>query len=332
MPPKKDQYSSRSQKILNLFSILLFTGGEYSLGQLAEMLQCSKQNASRIAEELALTRGIELKVRTQDRQKWFKIESSQRPHVSLSPREIQLLGMCKDLVWHLLPKGISAEVESALNKTTALLPTMADRADAFDSIYDVSVKGAIDYTPYQDIIEKILQAIREKNVCEIIYHSPHRTEPKRHCFAPMKIISYHESLYAEGSSLNNDKEQEILHPTTFSIHRIIDATILKSKHNFKIQGNDQKQLYFGFMEDDPFLALIKFTPQVATYIKERRWSDNQKLTEHEDGSISLKLMVQSAPELIAWILSFGKEAKLIKPKDLKKRIAEELRLTTLLYN
>ncbi|WP_158304252.1 helix-turn-helix transcriptional regulator [Solidesulfovibrio magneticus] len=332
MPPKKDQYSSPSQKILNLFSILLFTGRQFSLGQIAEMLECSKQTASRITEELARTRDIQLRVWKEDRQKWFQIESSPRPHVSLSPREIQLLGMCKELVWHLLPKGISEEVESALNKTTALLPNMANRADALDSIYDVSVKGAIDYTPYQDIIETILHAIREKNVCEIIYQSPHRSEPKSHCFAPMKIISYHESLYAEGFSLNNETDQEILHQTTFSIHRINDATILNRKHHFETRENDQKQQAFGFMEGEPFPVLIKFTPQVAHYIKERIWSDHQTIKSYKDGSILLKFMVQSAPELIAWVLSFGKEAKLIKPKALKERVAEELKLTTLLYN
>jgi len=251
--------------------------------------------------------------------------------VSLSPREIQLLGMCKELVFHLLPKGISEEVESALNKTTTLLPNMANRADAFEAIYNVSVKGAIDYTPYQEIIENVLQAIRDKSICEIIYQSPHRSELKSHCFAPMKIISYHESLYAEGVSITNSLNPEILRETTFSIHRINKVIISNTKHCFKPSKDDQRKVYFGFMEGEHFLASIRFTPQVASYIKERKWSDYQNIKEYKDGSILLKFMVQSKPKLIAWVLSFGKEAKILNPNHIKKRIIDELRLAEILY-
>ena len=168
MPTKIDQFASPTQKILNIFSLLLFTGRKYSLSQLAAKLNCSKQTVSRITEELTRTQGINIKDWKEDGRRWFQIESSARPHVSLSSREIQLLGMCKELVWHLLPKGIAEEVEDTLNKTTSFLPDMSEKARALDSICEVSVKGAIDYTPYQEIIEKILRQYEKRKFAKYL--------------------------------------------------------------------------------------------------------------------------------------------------------------------
>ncbi len=332
MPSKIDQFASPTQKTLNLFSLLLFTGKKFSLSQLAKILECSKQTVLRITGELSRTRNINLRDWIENGQRWFQIESSPRPHVSLSSREIQFLRICKEFVWHLLPKGISEEVEGALNKTTALLPNKEDCTTALDSICAVSVKGVIDYTPFQDIIETTLRAIRDRNICEITYQGPYRPEPRISHFAPIKMLSYRESLYVVGFSVTERGNPEMLYKTTFSIQRIKSITILNINHNFEILEDDKKNFFFGFMENEPFLVSVRFTSQVAQYIKERKWSDNQIIKEHRDGSVLLEFMAQSAPEVISWILSFGKEAKLIKPKRLKQQIADELRLALSSYN
>ena len=334
MPPKNDQYSTPSQKILNLFSILLFTGRKYSLSQLSTNLACSKQTILRMTDELSRTHGIKLKDWMENGQKWFQIESSARPHVSLSPREIQLLGMCRELVWHLLPKGIREEVEGALNKTTVLLPDMAEQAKALDSICEVSVKGAIDYTPYQTIIGEILIAIREKKICEIVYQSPNSVQPRTYQLALIKILSYRESLYISGFRVTEKGTPEIIHEMTLAIHRIKGLIALNRHFNFDTQINErtEKPMFFGIMEDEPFHVVVKFKPGAAQYVRERKWSEGQTIQEYKDGCVALEFTAQSEPEVVSWVLSFGKQATLVKPKELRKKILEELNFTIATYN
>lgn len=334
MPSKIDQSASPTQKILNLFSLLLFTGRKYSLTQLANILECSKQTIGRITEELALTRGINLKTWMENGQKWFQIESSPRPHVSLSPREIQLLGMCKQLVLHLLPRGISEEVEGALNKTTALLPDMSDRATAFDSICEVAVKGVIDYTPFQDIIETTLRSIRQKNICEVVYQAPHRPESRTYCIAPAKIMSYRESLYILGFKVTETAKPSILHEMTLAIHRIKHLSICDKKFDFpdEICELSKNLKIFGILEQEQFEAIVKFKPKAAQYVRERTWSEGQCIKEYRDGSILLKFTAQSEPEVISWVLSFGAQATLIKPISLRDKLCQELNSLREAYN
>lgn len=46
-------------------------------------------------------------------------------------------------------------------------------------------------------------------------------------------------------------------------------------------------------------------------MRERIWSEQQEIFEHEDGTVSIILVSQSEPEVMAWVRSFGSEAYLV---------------------
>ena len=70
---------------------------------------------------------------------------------------------------------------------------------------------------------------------------------------------------------------------------------------------------FGIVKEDCFEVEVEFTGWAARYVTERIWSPDQKVIEKKGGKIKLTFSASSEPELISWLLSFGDEAKLIKP-------------------
>ena len=78
--------------------------------------------------------------------------------------------------------------------------------------------------------------------------------------------------------------------------------------------------HFGVMKDDAFTAEVEFTGWPARFVTERIWSADQKIKRKDDDTIFLSLTVSSETELISWLLSFGDEARLIKPKWLVKEM------------
>ena len=84
-------------------------------------------------------------------------------------------------------------------------------------------------------------------------------------------------------------------------------------------------------EKNPFQVRIKFILPASDYICERHWSSGQKIEAFPDGSIILTITAQSDMEVIKWVLSYGKEATLLEPEHLRKRIVEELNYTTERY-
>jgi len=77
---------------------------------------------------------------------------------------------------------------------------------------------------------------------------------------------------------------------------------------------------FGLTQGNPFRVRVKVNPGAALYVQERIWSDDQAITQNEDGSLLLEFTTTSGQETVAWILSFGGEMHLIEPEHLRERI------------
>ncbi|HZL44426.1 MAG TPA: WYL domain-containing protein [Verrucomicrobiae bacterium] len=69
-------------------------------------------------------------------------------------------------------------------------------------------------------------------------------------------------------------------------------------------------------------VLIRFSPAVADYVREKRWHESQRLRELKDGSIELSLHLSGLLELERWVLSWGGDARVLQPPELAKRIKD----------
>jgi len=331
MPPKIDQFSKPAQKLLGLFGALLFTGREYSLTGLARMLHCSKQTVLRMMESIERSREVKVETRlTDDGQRMYRVKAPRsRPNVSFSPEQIRHLVLCRDMVMHLLPKGLREEIEGTIARSTVLLPDMKERSEALISMARSMVKGSIDYTPHQDNIELLLKCIRQKVVCAVEYQSAASSPVKTHSFAPLRMVSYREALYVSGFKVADEGRPEIVHPMTLCIHRIKQVIPTIRAHNHHV--DQQHDGYFGFEREKPFRVKVKFFSEVAGYVSERTWSADQKCTRRRNGSLILEFTAQSRPEVISWVLGFGGHAELIAPRDVKEDIVREVKKMSAIY-
>ena len=81
---------------------------------------------------------------------------------------------------------------------------------------------------------------------------------------------------------------------------------------------------FGIIKEETFKVTVEFSGSAKSYILERIWSPDQKIVKKRNGNIQLTFSASYEPETIAWILSFGKSAKLIKPQMLVEKIKIEI--------
>lgn len=88
---------------------------------------------------------------------------------------------------------------------------------------------------------------------------------------------------------------------------------------------------FGTCRVDTFETFEHIFKQPADcYVAERVWSNDQKLTTRSDGGLELQFTAISRPEVISWVLSFGREAELLEPVELRrelKALVQELATT-----
>ena len=117
-------------------------------------------------------------------------------------------------------------------------------------------------------------------------------------------------------------------------HRIKKLEITERSFEFPKDYDFEKSFNqnFGVIKEEAFEVEVEFTGYSAKYVAERIWSPDQKLTEKKDGTVKLKFSASSEPELISWVLSFGDEAKVIKPEWLVEEVKEIVSKTMKLYN
>ena len=68
---------------------------------------------------------------------------------------------------------------------------------------------------------------------------------------------------------------------------------------------------------------MQFDPFSARLVAERKWHESQRIQEKADGSIILELELGGLEEIERWILSWGKHARVLAPKELAARIRDE---------
>ena len=68
---------------------------------------------------------------------------------------------------------------------------------------------------------------------------------------------------------------------------------------------------------------IKFLPAVARYVQESTWHPSQKLAKQRDGSVVAEFQLSTTEEIKKWLLSFGRNAVVLGPKDLCDSMVEE---------
>jgi predicted DNA-binding transcriptional regulator YafY len=76
---------------------------------------------------------------------------------------------------------------------------------------------------------------------------------------------------------------------------------------------------------------IEFKGYFSKYVAERIWSPGQSIHK-KNGKTVLKFSASSKPELLSWILSFGKDAKVIRPEWLVKDVKDEIKKIDERYN
>jgi proteasome accessory factor B len=74
-----------------------------------------------------------------------------------------------------------------------------------------------------------------------------------------------------------------------------------------------------------FDVILQFKPEVADFIREKKWHDSQQLRELKDGAVEINLTLSSLTEVERWVLSWGGNAVVIQPAELAASVKSAAR-------
>lgn len=171
-----------------------------------------------------------------------------------------------------------------------------------------------------EVWETVFNALRLLQKLKITYKTPGRSATVRE-LDPYHAIRYDCDWYVIGHCHLRNKVR------TFSLSRIMHASMgeasfaLPDDFNFQQITSSRFGVHWGEAEEQ---VKIWFTPEAAPYVLERKWHPSQDIKNNKDGSITLWLRVNHLLELKRWVLSWGKDARVLAPEKLIQDISSEI--------
>ncbi len=330
MPSKRSDKTS-GEKLLSLYTLLMVRGRrEISVTEISATLECSKQTTLRLLNQMEASGYGKLEGPIiKNREHYYRLAILPETKLDIGLKELMQINLCRNMLLQILPKGIS----SLLGDKDACSPSKSARE--LTGIAQTYYKGYIDYAPFEKQYSQLLRGIREQKVCIVTYKRSPSAPARTFSFAPMRLVSFRESLSFSGWEVDGSGEAVPKYKNSLSLYlqRCLDVQLTERPFTDLPEPQDAHTDAgpgpFGTIKGECFTVQVLFTPEAAAYVYDRRWSSEQEVSLRDDGSLLLTIKAQSEPEILSWVLSFGAEAKVLVPEwlreDIKKQLAELLK-------
>lgn len=171
-----------------------------------------------------------------------------------------------------------------------------------------------------DMIEICKQGKELSQCVEIEYYSLHSKIEKKVLLQPYEILNYHQAYYCLGYNVNI-KEFRIY---KFSSERMKSCVLTERKFNrdlnFKLNEHIGKH---GLIREDVQEMELVISGDVAIYISEQNVGIHS-LKNWVGQQLHMKCLMENKMQAISFVLSLGKNCRVIAPESIKKEINEEI--------
>jgi predicted DNA-binding transcriptional regulator YafY len=162
-----------------------------------------------------------------------------------------------------------------------------------------------------DMWDAIITSLRENRILTFDYKGEKDADYKGRRVWPYQLLFDNGLWYLYGYA------EERNGPRVFSLGRM--KNLLLAKSTFRLPKNFDYRALFGGSHFGIFAGLKKYQFKIAFYgssvdwVKERKWADDQKITEPENGLIITFTSTQFE-KVVEWMLSRGSSARPLEPE------------------
>jgi predicted DNA-binding transcriptional regulator YafY len=275
---------------LELWRLLRGAPDGLGLRDLASRLGVSKNTVQRDVDELSRS-GVAVEEERKGQALRYFIRSTPAPELRIGPREMAALSFAEAA---LAPYGMPG-----LSRALSALRTNAD-TECFERSPEHSLR-----LPRPEVLEALLLAIPRHSCLRILYKRRGVVDPSAHEIEPHALFLNGGLVYLRA------RVPPHRGLTTFAAHLIESIETLPLTFRPRRWRNSR----FRVFEDEPRPVEVRFAPDVACYIAERRWHPTQRLEAQADGGLILRARLSGEHEFIGWLLSWSPYAELIAPRD-----------------
>jgi len=224
---------------------------------------------------------------------------------------------------------LTAATQNAFRKIELFLPAgLLPKLDKIRTLFVPTAKFAKDYSGMDEIIDTLSSAMITQKTCQVMYHSFHNDQVRKIQIDPLHFFERDGGLYLFVRTTAYDDIRVLAVERIKELARTEDSFIYPDD----FYPEEKLRSAFNVTMDDPIKVRIRFSPDQARYIRERHWADEQVIEEEADGSVIISLQTSGWWDVKRWVLSFGCEAEVLEPAELREEILGDVERMGELYS
>jgi predicted DNA-binding transcriptional regulator YafY len=211
-------------------------------------------------------------------------------------------------------RSVFAKIKDSLPDSTKVSPSwLSDRILCFqEPVTNIDVK----------IWDTLAKAIRDNRRLHIKHNSPGRKITAERKVDPYYLVNFKGEWYLNTWCHARNSIR------TFAVSRIRKAEMLTEQ--FTMPASVTREKIFGdqlgiIWKPDFHTVRIRFSAEVAPYIRERQWHPLQNIKELSTGGLILEFTTNHLNEVKDWILSWGAAARAMGPAELVDKVQGDLK-------
>jgi proteasome accessory factor B len=167
------------------------------------------------------------------------------------------------------------------------------------------------------IFDVLAKAAARREQIELAYRKPGQTKPEARIVDPYHLANINGEWYLFAFD-HARKDIRTFAPARIKSVKPTGKTFERpQKFSLEKRLRDSFGVHSGQGEH---AVVIRFNPRAADYVREKKWHESQQLRELKNGGVELSLKLSSLAEIERWVLSWGGDAKVLKPRELVEAV------------
>lgn len=180
----------------------------------------------------------------------------------------------------------------------------------------------------EDLLATIRTAIKMSQALSVVYRSPVDAIARSYVIHPVKVIEHRGGLYL----LAKPEAQAAVRLLDIDLFEDANLAAHTPEHPVDIDYAAAMASLFDLESDDPVDATIRFSPTAAAKVQARHFGQLHSTKLNPDGSFIVQIGSRNLRELLRWVLSFGADAEIVAPHELRSMTRKELAQTLAQYD
>jgi predicted DNA-binding transcriptional regulator YafY len=305
----------------------LFERRRWNATRAREELEVSHRTIMNDLENLRML-GYDIEYNHKTRSYELADESGDLVSLQLRESEWAAMVLAQEILEKLGAKRSAASIAQIGERVRQLMPQLmgSDRSDFAPALSIVRGPSPEEPLPWMDLLE---EAVEHQQTIRIRYYTLYRNETSERLVDPYRLVSRDGRGYMVGFC---HKRQRVI---IFRMDRIRELAVTKDVFLVDSEFSLEKFLgpMFGMFTDhhQEFEVKIRFSSYVATWIREEVWHHTQTMCDLPDGSVQVDMRVTGLIAVKKWVLSFGSDAEVLEPQNLRREIEYEVDKLAAIY-